>query len=164
VVIGALALDRIPDLGLRRLIGAILLALVVLHVARIIRSRPPAEPAGSHRPWLIGWTGVAAGFTTMVANAAGPIMILYLLALRMPKLLFIGTSAWFFLVLNLFKVPFSINLGLITFASIAISLRLIPFAIVGALVGRRILQRIDQRLFERLALVLTLLAGLRLLW
>lgn len=163
VVCGAIALAHIPDIGVRRLIGAILLTLVALHVLRLIRSRPPAEPVGSHTPWLIGLTGIAAGFTTMIANAAGPIMILYLLALRMPRLLFVGTSAWFFLLLNLFKAPFSVSLGLIAPDSIAISLRLIPFALVGALAGRRVLHRIDQRLFERLALVLTLLAGLRLL-
>jgi hypothetical protein len=86
-----------------------------------------------------------------------------LLALRLPKVLFIGTAAWFFLVLNLFKVPFSVSLGLITGASLAISLRLIPFTVLGALSGRRLLHVIDQQRFEQLALVLTLIAGIRLL-
>ncbi len=61
----------------------------------------------------IGITGILAGFTTMVANVSGPIMVLYLLALRLPKVAFIGTAAWFFLSLNLLKVPFSAGLGLI---------------------------------------------------
>ena len=64
------------------------------------------EPTKPH-PLLAAVTGVSAGFTTMVANAAGPIMIMYLLAMRLPKLVFMGTSAWYFFVLNLFKVPFS---------------------------------------------------------
>ncbi len=90
-------------------------------------------------------------------------MVLYLLAMRLPKLLFMGTSAWYFFVLNLFKVPFNVQLGLINADSLRISLPLAPFAILGALSGRLLIHRIDQKLFEMLALVLTLLAGLRLL-
>lgn len=164
VVLGALALNRIADHGVRRLIGGILLGLIAVH---LVRQRSPSSAAAldySRRPWLVGLTGLLAGFTTMVANAAGPIMVMYLLALRLPKLFFIGTAAWFFLVLNLFKVPFSLGLGLITPASISISLRLIPLAVLGALSGRRLVHAIDQRLFERLALGLTLIAAIRLLW
>mgnify|MGYP001040963044 CR=1 FL=1 len=116
VVIGALALGRIPDAGGRRLIGGILLALIIFYLLRQYASRNgDAEliPFTRH-PWLIGLTGVLAGFTTMVANASGPIMVLYLLALRLPKVAFIGTAAWFFLCLNLFKLPFSAGLGLAT--------------------------------------------------
>jgi hypothetical protein len=100
----------------------------------------------------------------MVANAAGPIMIMYLLAMRLPKMEFIGTSAWFFLVLNLFKVPFSYSLGLINPASLSIDLPLAPFAMMGAVSGRAIIKHIDQSLFEKLALVLTLAAGVRMLF
>lgn len=161
VVLGALALGRIDDTGLRRLIGALLLLLIGLHVWR---QRTRSAEAETEQPrWLAGVTGVLAGFTTMLANASGPIMVLYLLSLRLPKLLFIGTTAWFFLVLNLFKVPFGLGLGLITGSSLAISLRLIPFAVLGALFGRRLLHVIDQQRFEQLALLLTLLAGIRLL-
>ena len=163
VVLGALALGRIDDLGLRRLIGALLLLLIGLHVLRQSTRTRSAEALSEMQPWVARLAGVLAGFTTMLANAAGPIMILYLLALRLPKVLFIGTAAWFFLVLNLFKVPFSVGLGLITGASLAISLRLIPFTVLGALSGRRLLHVIDQQRFEQLALMLTLIAGIRLL-
>ena len=165
VVLGALALGRIDDSDVHRLIGVILVVLIVLHIARRVRGATAADsaPPWLQRPWLIGLTGLVAGFTTMVANASGPIMVVYLLALRLPKLLFISTAAWFFLAVNLFKVPFSLELGLITTASLAISLRLIPFAVVGALSGRRLLMAINQRQFEQLALVLTLIAGIRLL-
>lgn len=166
VVVGALALNRIADTGMRRLIGGILLALIAVHLARRAQrnTSPEAENGYSQRPWLVGLTGLLAGFTTMVANAAGPVMVMYLLALRLPKLFFIGTAAWFFLVLNLFKVPFSFGLGLITPTSVGISLRLIPLAVLGALSGRRLVHVIDQRLFEQLALGLTFIAALRLLW
>jgi uncharacterized protein len=165
VVIGALAMGRIPDAGVRRLIGGILLALIVFYLLRQYASRNDEGELipFTRYPWLIGVTGILAGFTTMVANASGPIMIMYLLALRLPKVAFIGTAAWFFLFLNLFKVPFSAGLGLINANSLAVSLRLIPFAVAGALVGKPLVRHVNQKLFEQLALVLTLVAAVRLL-
>lgn len=165
VIIGAITLHYINDNGIRRLIGGILLGLIVLQLLRQAQpgSATEAVPWLQHR-WVSSVAGLLAGFTTMIANAAGPLMTLYLLALRLPKLLFIGTVAWFFLVLNVFKVPFSVAIGGITPTSIQMSLPLIPFAVVGALIGRRVVHHIPQRLFEQLALGLTALAALRLWW
>lgn len=162
IVLGTFALGRIDDAAVRTLIGAILVTLVVV---RIIRERGALEREVERpRPWFVALTGVAAGFATMVANAAGPIMILYLLAMRLPKLTFVGTTAWFFLAVNLFKVPFSYSVGVISAASLGQSLALWPFAIAGALFGRWLIRYIDQRLFERLALALTFIASLGLLF
>lgn len=161
IVIGFLALGRINDLEMRRLIGIILLILVVL---QFVRSRQPAVP--SDRPparWSAPLTGIAGGFTTMVANAAGPIMMIYLLAMRLPKITFVATAAWFFFMINLAKVPFSAALGLINLASLRMSLLLAPFAVIGALIGRPIVERINQRIFELIVLALTFLAALVML-
>jgi uncharacterized membrane protein YfcA len=160
VVAGYFALGRVDDLQMRRLIGAILLSLSAL---QYIRSRRPAAPEGQSqptRPWLAPVAGITAGFTTMVANAAGPVMMLYLLAMRLPKIVFIGTAAWYFLLLNLFKTPFSASLGLINPASLGVAVWLGPFAALGALVGRPIVKRLNQRLFELITLGLTFLAAL----
>jgi uncharacterized membrane protein YfcA len=162
IVAGYFALGRIDDLRMRQLIGVILLGLVVLQYLRSRRRSPDGE-AQPPRPWLAPLAGITAGFTTMVANAAGPVMVLYLLAMRLPKILFIGTAAWYFLLLNLFKTPFSAALGLINPASIGVSLLLGPFAVLGALAGRPILERLNQRLFELIALALTLVAALGML-
>lgn len=161
IAVGALTLGRIDDQTVSTLIGGILVALVVL---RLVRQRAPLQeaPTHPHRAFVV-LTGLAAGFTTMVANAAGPIMILYLLAMRLPKMNFIGTSAWFFLAINVFKVPFAAGVGVVTLPTLALSLRLAPFAVVGALSGRWLIRYIPQRAFENLALVLTLIAGLRML-
>ena len=160
-------MGKINDLAVKRLIGGILVTLVLLHLWRRSRNRVSDNSNGSgladHRRLAI-LAGICAGFTTMIANAAGPIMILYLLAMRLPKMEFIGTSAWYFLVLNLFKVPFSYSLGLINPSSLRIDLPLAPFAMIGALFGRAIIQHIDQALFEKLALILTLAAGIRMLF
>jgi uncharacterized protein len=163
VVVGYIALGRIDGTQMRRLIGLILLGLVVLQFARSRRPAPAAEGAAELPGWMAPLAGVTAGFTTMAANAAGPIMVLYLLAMRLPKILFVGTTAWYFLVLNLFKVPFSASLGLINPSSLGISLALAPFAVLGALLGRPIVQRLNQRVFELSALGLTFGAALLML-
>lgn len=161
VGVGALTAGRLPDSLMRVLIGAI---VVALSIVQVVRGRRPADALDPPLPaWARPATGLLAGFTTMVANAAGPLMVIYLLAMRMPKLVFVGTTAWFFLALNLFKVPFSYSLGLISPASLDLSLRLMPCAVLGALVGRRLIAHIDQRAFEAIALGLSLLAGVRLL-
>jgi len=83
--------------------------------------------------------------------------------MQLPKMEFMGTGAWFFLAVNLFKVPFSYRLDLITPASLMLDLKLAPVVVLGALLGRILLGHINQRLFETLALVLTVLAAARML-
>jgi uncharacterized membrane protein YfcA len=164
IVLGYVVVGRIDDTQIRRLIGVILLTITAVHVVRRGIGAPAAPQADRpHSIWFAPIVGVLAGFTTMVANAAGPIMILYLLAMGLPKIEFMGTSAWFFFAANLFKVPFSAALGLIDACSLLIDLPLAPFAMAGAVFGRAIISHIDQRLFEVLALLLTAAAAVRLL-
>jgi uncharacterized protein len=168
VIVGALTLGlgHVDNNTARHLIGWILLVLILADFARrwAQRGKPDAMPGLLQKPWAGGSTGVVAGFTTMVANAAGPVMTLYLLAGRLPKLVFLGTSAWFFLVLNLFKIPFSIGLGMITWESAGISLRMAPFIMLGALTGRWLVRYIDEQRFVQIAFALTLVASIRLLF
>ena len=117
-----------------------------------------------HGAWFAPVIGVLAGFTTLVANAAGPLMAIYMLAMRLPKMDYVGTGAVFFLLLNFFKVPFMLHLGLITSDSFTLNLVLAPLVIAGAWFGRKLVLAIDQRLFENIALALSLFAGARLLW
>jgi uncharacterized membrane protein YfcA len=90
-------------------------------------------------------------------------MAVYLVAMRLPKMQYMGTAAVFFLILNLFKVPFMAALGLITLASFKLNLLLLPAVLLGAALGRWLLGRIDQRVFDKLVLALSALAGLLLL-
>ncbi len=164
VVLGAMAMRVINDREAQLLVGCIILALVVLHLWRK-RSAALADPAAivSQGAWFAPTIGVLAGFTTLVANAAGPLMAIYLLSMRVPKMAFVGTSAVFFLLLNLFKVPFMVGLGLITTDSFQFNLLLAPAVLAGALIGRWILPKVSQLWFERLALALSTAAGLKLL-
>lgn len=164
IVIGYLALSRVDNRQMEILIGTILLILVAIQYWRSRSSSGQLEAElVPQNMWLVAAVGIIAGFTTMVANAGGPIMILYLLAMRLPKMEFIGTSALYYCILNLVKVPFSYQLGLINSASIPIDLAAAPFAILGAIVGRLIIKHINQSLFESLALGLTVIAAIRLI-
>jgi len=167
IVLGYLALGRFSNTVVQRLIGGILLAMVGLHLWR--QNQAEGRNGANfdqlpHTWWFSAITGLLAGFTTMVANAAGPVMILYLLAIGLPKLAFIGTSAWFYMCVNAFKVPFSVNLGLITGQSLLMDAFLAVALLPGALLGPVILKRLNQRMFERMALVLTLIATAKLLF
>jgi uncharacterized membrane protein YfcA len=162
IVIGCFALGRFTNAQAQRTIGGILLAMVGLQFWR--RRQPGGVPSHlPHSGWFVALTGVAAGFATMTANAAGPIMIVYLLAVGLPKLAFVGTSAWFFLIVNLTKIPFSLHLGLITADSLLMDAALLAPLLPGVLLGPIVLKRINQAAFELMVLVFTLVAAIRLL-
>ena len=162
VVLGYFALGHISDRTTRYMIGVIIVSLCVLGFWRRYLAVQSQESEAWH--WaLAAALGIAAGFITLVANAAGPLMAIYLVAMRLPKLQFVGTVAVFFMVLNLFKVPFMVDLGLITVESFKFNLMLAPAVFLGALAGRWILIRINQRLFEDLVLALSAIAGILLI-
>ena len=130
--------------------------------------QPAATPPGGSQPGALAAAqgvgyGLMGGFTTMVANAAGPVMSLYFYAMRMPVLTFLGTSAWYFAIVNLFKVPFSAGLGLITRDTLVMDAMLIPVVLLGAFAGSKVARRIPQKVFENLILVLTVAAAIGLL-
>ncbi len=162
VVAGYFALGKINSAQIQHLIGGILLAMVALHLWRQHQA-DQLDARLPHARWFAAVTGMLAGFTTMAANAAGPVMSIYLLAIGLPKLVFIGTGAWFFMLVNSFKVPFSVQLGLITPASLRMDAWLFIPMIPGALLGPVILRRLNQTWFEAMVLGLTVLASLRLL-
>ena len=105
--------------------------------------------------------GMMAGFTTMVGNLAGAFSNIYFLAIKLPKNEFIGTAAWLFFIINLFKVPFHIwSWGTINLASFQISLSLIPAVILGFMFGVSIVKKIKNDRYRKLILLLTGLGGL----
>jgi len=142
-------------------IGGIVLAMVGLQLARIWGANLYAHvPHSRAFAWAIGvWSGIA----TMLANAAGPVMALYFLAIKVPKYEFVGTSAWFFLLVNVFKVPFSASLGLIDVRTLFFDALLLPVVALGIQVGRWLIAVVPQKLFEALLLAFAALAALRLI-
>lgn len=160
LVLGWLALGRVDDRQTARLVGLIIGLMTALHLWR--RWKNPDEAAAHAPAWFGPATGLFAGVTTMIANAAGPVMGLYLLAMRLPKLEFIGTGAAFFLIINWIKVPFMVQLDLINASSLLLNLYLLPAVALGALLGRPVVDRVNQRAFENAVLVLTVAAAVKL--
>jgi len=164
VVVGFYLMGLLKDKrALGPIIGGIILVMLALNYWRN-RSMGELEariPTGWWFPIILG---ILAGVTTMMANAAGPIMVIYLLAMRLPKNEFIGTGAWYFLLINCFKVPFSAQLALITPESLRFNLILLPAIVVGALLGIKLAKRVPEKAFGAIVQLLAAAAAIKLLF
>ena len=161
--IGSLLLNYvIPESGsvMRRVIGCIVLALMVVSFIHK-RLKPDQIPSGRG---FAAFFGVLMGTTTQLANAAGPISSIYLLAMRLPKDKYLGCCAWYFLILNWIKLPIFVAEGRITWASFKLDLCMIPFLILGGALGIFLLRKLPQKIFETIIQVLVVVAAVRLLW
>ena len=161
LVVGVAFLAVADDAWVKRVIGVILLAVIAITLFR----RRFGAPVADDRPHRVAAAtyGTLGGFTTMVANAAGPVMSMYFLASRFPVKEFLGTAAWFFAIVNLAKVPFSIGLGLITPPGLLLDLVLVPAVVGGAILGRWLAGRLNQAVFERLVIAFTIVGAVYLL-
>ena len=167
VLLGVGFVRVVDDTVMRRSIGALIVLLVAIHVLRQRRLRKrgaehvPSSPG--RRRALAAGLGFLAGFTTMVANAGGAPMSIYLFTMGLGVMSFLGTGAWFFFIVNCFKIPFSVGLGLLSADSLLLDLKLVPGVVVGALIGLWVAKRIDKAKFESWVLGLTVVSGLNLL-
>jgi uncharacterized membrane protein YfcA len=106
-------------------------------------------------------TGIATGFATMIGNQAGGFATVYLMSMQLSKNYFIGTNAWLFLCVNIFKLPFHIFVWeTIHYNSLAINILLFPFLLIGFTLGIYIVKRIDEKRYRKVVLWLTALASL----
>ncbi len=156
IVAGAFALS-LHERTLRPMVGMIVLVMLLAHLRK--QFRPDTWGAGGSPAFY----GVSAGFSTTVANAAGPVMNLYLLSQRLPKEEFLATGAWFFFLVNLSKIPIYWWHGLFSARSLGFDLAIAPATVAGAVTGRWLVKRIPQKVFDALVLILTAAAALLLL-
>ncbi|PCE15174.1 hypothetical protein AUC47_15125 [Microbacterium sp. SZ1] len=148
----------------RRAIGVILLLMIAVTLWRRWRqSRREVQETPHGGILLAGTYGTLGGFTTMVANAGGPVMSMYFLATRTPVQVFLGTSAWFFAIINVTKVPFLAGLGLFHPPVLWMDAALAPLVVIGALIGLLVARRLDQALFDRIVITLTVVGAVYLL-
>ena len=162
VVVAAFFMRGISDEAFRPTIGWIVLGLALMQVARMrwpdwLRAVPHSRTA----VWAIG---LLAGAATMLANAAGPVIALYCIAVGLPKFELVGTLAWFFFIINVFKIPFSAGMGLIRPETLLFNAMLVPAVVTGVWTGRWILHRLPQRVFDLLMLGFAAIASLRLIF
>ena len=158
----AIFVDKlIPANEFRQLMGwTLALALVVMIWSEVF---------GKENRWMKKWWysaifGLLGGFTTMIGNAAGPVMSVYLLSMRKDKMGYIGINAWFFLVVNLLKVPLQVFVwNNITWGSFSLNLLMLPVIGIGALLGIRIVKLFPEKAFRRFIQIVTILSVIMML-
>jgi uncharacterized membrane protein YfcA len=153
---GSVIIRHISDHMFKPVIGLIVLLMLAINIVH--RRTEPSKP----RPLFAVLLGLAAGLATQLANAAGPLMIIYLTAMNLPKHYFVGTAAWFFLILNWLKLPLFAWDGRLSCQSISGGVLMVPFILLGAAVGIVLLKRLSQVWFKVVVTSLAALAALRL--
>lgn len=161
LLLGASWMD---DTAIRYATACIVLVLLVLNRFKgMLSSMVSDRKENRAAMWsMVVFFGLLAGITTMLANAAGPVALIYLLAIGLPKDDFIGTNAWYFLVLNWIKVPFMVGRGMINVESLLFNLKLIPALAVGCVLGVALSRRLTNERFRMCIEILTALAAILL--
>jgi uncharacterized protein len=158
IVAGYFLMGLISDAVFKPLLGAMILAIVALDLVRRIAKLDLRVQSRAFAAVI----GILAGAFTMIANAAGPVMTIYLLSMGLSKDEFVGTGAWFYFIINLFKLPFSIALGLVTWSSFKIDLALLPLVLAGSAGGILVMKKLPQKVFDVTAQILAVVGGIRL--
>lgn len=110
-------------------------------------------------------TGVTGGFTSMVGNLAGAVMAVYFLSMRLPKNSYIGTTAWFFMVMNWFKVPFHVwGWHTVTLQTLWLDLLTLPAILLGAYLGIVLVRLFPERVYRWFIIGMTLIAAVVMLY
>ena len=161
IAAGSLVVRCIADFQLAPVIGAIVLIMLVLNY---LQDTKRENYFGVPQHWLFAVAmGFFAGLTTQLANAAGPVMIIYLLAMKLPKYEFVGTNAWFFLIINWLKIPVFVSEGRITIESVSADVIMLPLIAIGAFAGILILKNIPHKWFRLIVQLLAAAAAIKLL-
>jgi uncharacterized membrane protein YfcA len=147
-IAGAAAALSLDEAVIRKIIGVIIVGMLAIYLWR--RFSPKPQVAGNP-----AFYGICTGFASTLANAAGPVMNIYLLSRKLPKEKFVATGAWFFFVVNLLKAPVYAWHGLYSRESLTFDVLMVPAVLAGALAGRWLIRNIDQSMFEVLVIALT---------
>lgn len=147
-IAGAAAALSLDEAVIRKIIGAIIVGMLAIYLWR--RFSPTPQVAGNP-----AFYGICTGFASTLANAAGPVMNIYLLSRKLPKEKFVATGAWFFFVVNLLKAPVYAWHGLYSRESLTFDVLMVPAVLAGAFAGRWLIRNIDQSMFEVLVIALT---------
>jgi uncharacterized protein len=159
--IGVIVGDLVSDGAFRVLLAAVVLVGLALMAYRELFHSDIVLP---RKLWIAAILGTVAGFSTMVGNAAGPVMSLYLLSMGLEKNQLIGTGAWFFFVVNVIKVPFHVIFwGTITTETLAIDLLAVPIIVGGVFLGLRLVRLIPEKAYRYFIILSTTIVSIRLL-
>jgi uncharacterized membrane protein YfcA len=158
ILLATLVGKSISDITFNRLLAVMVLIGIGLLLWRDLSKHRMNVPKSG---WFAASLGLLGGFATMIGNAAGPVMALYLLSMRLPKNIYIGTGAWFFFMVNLSKVPLHIwSWNTITWRSFQLDLLIIPAIATGAFLGIWLVKLLPEKIFRIIVIATTLLSAL----
>ena len=161
IVLGSIIGNRMNDQQFKFILGIIVLICLLLLVVRHFQKQVVELPDNRLLHWFVG---VVSGFSSMVGNASGPIFNVYILAQNLKKESMIGTTAWFFFLMNILKVPFHIfSWGTITMDTMKYTLFSVPFIGIGALIGIWMIRHISETTYKYVIMVMTAITAIRLL-
>ena len=160
MAIGVSVLGNVDNDTMRKIIGAIILTMTFTQLAKRIEPEKFFAIACTRKFGFL--CGTAGGTATVLANAAGPIMQIYMVSRRMDKMELIGVGARFFLVINILKLPLGAGLNLITTESLTTNIALAPAIGIGVWSGHRLIKIISQKAFEVTVIAFAAMAGIRL--
>lgn len=156
VVLGTVVGSYIDDKVFKIIMAVIIVSSLIV---MLWLERGHKEEVPHNKAFGVG-SGVLGGFTSMVGNLAGTVMAVYLLSMRLPKNAFIGTTAWFFMATNWFKVPFHVfvwhTIDLNTFL---LDLCTLPIIMLGAYLGIIIVKKLSEKTYRWFIVVMTLIAA-----
>ncbi|MDX2249828.1 MAG: sulfite exporter TauE/SafE family protein [Bacteroidia bacterium] len=160
VILGTWVGNMISEEGFKLIMGIVVLFGIGVMVFMDLRKTTDVPDYW----WFSLLTGLISGFSTMVGNAAGSVLAVYLLSMRLPKDVYIGTTAWFFLIINLTKVPFHVFVWkTITWNSFLMGMAMIPVVGLGAVLGIWIVRQIPDKYYRGFVLVVTAASAIFLL-
>ena len=160
IILGLIVGKDMDETLFRKIMAGIIIVTILIVLGMEFRKSRDVP----HHPMFSILTGITAGFTTMIGNLAGAFANLYFIAMRATKNDFIGTSAWLFLCMNLFKLPLqAFYWKNITVAGLHTDLYLLPALATGFIVGLKIVDRIHDAAYRKLVLVLTLAGSVLML-
>ena len=161
ISLGAIIGNYLNDAQFKLLMGIIVAICLILLIYKELAKKSFKVPQNKYFHTAVG---IISGFASMVGNAAGPIFTLYMLSLSFEKNKFIGTSAWFFLIVNIIKVPFHVFLWkTISFDTLKYTGIMLPFILLGALLGIYFVKRINEKHYKILVIIITAIAAVRLM-
>ncbi|MBI9070244.1 MAG: sulfite exporter TauE/SafE family protein [Melioribacteraceae bacterium] len=161
VIVATLFGNSIDDSTFKVFMAIIILSGIILMLVNDVLLKSKNIP---DKWWFAAILGLAGGFTTMIGNAAGPVMALYLLSMRLPKNNFIGTAAWFFFLINILKVPFHIfSWETISIKTVMIDIIGFPAIVIGVVIGIKLVKLFPEKIFRYFIIISTILSALFLL-
>ncbi|MDR2135952.1 MAG: sulfite exporter TauE/SafE family protein [Treponema sp.] len=154
----ALLVDRmVPARGFKVLIGVCIFAGLAVMFWNDRRAKDAAVPSAW---WFSAAFGIMGGFSTMIGNAAGPVMSVFLLSVRLKKTSFVGTAAWFFMIVNYLKIPLQHFVWHnITIKGLLFDLTLIPVILIGTALGVLIVKNVSESRYRAIVYIMTIVSA-----